>query len=226
MLLLWPTCTSSGKTNTKTTELYYLCVCVCVLLRLALATSGGACVLTADADIPPVTETAVRSALLHALDVVAELGGDVLREDLRVLAGLEVLLPIQEPEGDLELARGLDDRHQLFDLVGGQFTGALVDVDLGLLADQVRETAADTGDLRQSEHHIALSLHVGVQDTQNVLEFGSLHQRARPRQNDKVNSNNKISKGQGHTLRNARNATTTATILATLCPRMRYSAVK
>ena len=65
--------------------------------------------LTADADAPPVAETAVGADLLEPLDVVAELGVEVLGEDLGVLAGLPVLLSVEEPEGDLELAGVLDD---------------------------------------------------------------------------------------------------------------------
>lgn len=133
--------------------------------------------LTADADAPPVAETAVGADLLEPLDVVAELGVEVLGEDLGVLAGLPVLLSVEEPEGDLELAGVLDDGDELLDLVGGELAGALVDVDLGLLADEVGEAAAEALDLGQGEDDIPLTLNVGVEDTQNVLELLALHQR-------------------------------------------------
>ena len=141
------------------------------------AAAGGAGVLTTDADAPPVTETAVGADLLEALDVVAELGVEVLGEDLGVLAGLPVLLSVEEPEGDLELAGVLDDGNELLDLVGGELAGALVDVDLGLLADEVGEAAAEALDLGQGEDDVSLTLNVGVEDTQNVLELLGLHQR-------------------------------------------------
>jgi len=137
-------------------------------------------VLSTDSDAPPVTKTAVGADLLESLDVVTELGINVLGEDLAVLSGLEVLLSVQEPERDLELAWVLDDGDDLLDLIGGQFSCSLVDVDLGLFADEVSETASKTLDLGQSENDISLSFHVCIKNTQNVLEFRSLHQRARP----------------------------------------------
>lgn len=54
-------------------------------------TAGGAGVLTTDADVPEVAETAVELDLLHALEVVAHLGVDVVRVALEPLAGLAVL---------------------------------------------------------------------------------------------------------------------------------------
>jgi hypothetical protein len=39
----------------------------------------------------------------------------------------------------------LNDGHNLFDFIGSQFSGTLVDIDFGLFADQVRETTSDTG---------------------------------------------------------------------------------
>jgi hypothetical protein len=47
----------------------------------------------------------------------------------------------------------------------------LVQVDVGLLQDEVRETATNTADLRHGVHDLVRTLHVGVQDTQDVLEL-------------------------------------------------------
>jgi hypothetical protein len=80
-----------------------------------VATSGFG-VLTTDTKVPVVTETTVITDLLQSLKVVAKLGVQSVREQLVVLAGLEVLLPIQEPFRDFELKRVLDDGDQLFDL--------------------------------------------------------------------------------------------------------------
>lgn len=139
-------------------------------------TATGRCgVLPTDPNSPPVAETPVGPDLLEALDVVAELGVDVLGEDLHVLARLEVLLSVEEPERDLELARVLDDSDDLLDLVGRQLSGSLVDVHLGLLADQVGEPAPQTLDLGQAEDDISLTLDVRVEDTEDMLEFSTLH---------------------------------------------------
>lgn len=146
--------------------------------RALLPAAGGASVLATDADAPPVTETTVSADLLHSLDVITELGVEVLREDLGVLASLPVLLPVEEPKRDLELAGVLDDSDELLDLVGGELTGALVHVDLGLLADKVGEARTETLDLGHSEDDIALALNVGIEDTQNVLKFLALHKRS------------------------------------------------
>lgn len=131
--------------------------------------------LSSDAHAPPVAKTAVGPDLLHPLDVVTELRVEVLSEDLRVLAGLEVLLPIEEPERDLKLARVLDDGHELLNLVSREFTGALVHVDLSLLADKVGESASKALDLGQAEDDVTLTLNVSVENTQDVLKFRSLH---------------------------------------------------
>lgn len=47
-------------------------------------------------------------------------------------------------------------------------------VDVGLLADQVGVAATDTLDLGQGVHDLLLSINVGVEETQNVLEVGLL----------------------------------------------------
>lgn len=136
---------------------------------------GGACVLSTHPHTPPVTKTTVSTDLLKSFNVITKLGIKVLRKDLRVLSGLEVFLPVQEPQRDFELLRVLNDGHKLFNFIGSEFTGTLVDVYFGLFADKIGETASQTLDLRHGENYISLSLNVGVENTQNVLELGSLH---------------------------------------------------
>ena len=48
-------------------------------------------------------------------------------------------------------------------------TVPLVEVDIGLLADQVGITTANTLDLSQGVHDLALSIDVGIEETQDVL---------------------------------------------------------
>ena len=45
----------------------------------------------------------------------------------------------------------------------------LVEVDIGLFADKVGVATTDTLDLGQGVHDLALSINVGVEETQNVL---------------------------------------------------------
>lgn len=113
--------------------------------------------------------------LLHPLNVVSELSVEILREHLAVLAGLEVFLPVEEPERDLELAGVLDYGNEFLDLVCVELTGALVDVNLRLLADEVSEATSEALDLREGEDNVSLALDVGVEDTEDVLELSSLH---------------------------------------------------
>ena len=136
--------------------------------------------LSAHANVPPVTQTAVRANLLEAFEIVTQLGGNVLRKDLTVFASSEILLTIQKPNGDLELPRILDDSHQLFNLIGGQFAGTGIDVNFGLLANQICKTTTDTGNFCQSKDDIALSFNVRVENTQNVLKLRALHEGGRP----------------------------------------------
>ena len=46
----------------------------------------------------------------------------------------------------------------------------LAEVDIGLLADQVGVTTADTLDLGQGVHNLLLSIDVGVQKTQDLFK--------------------------------------------------------
>jgi hypothetical protein len=54
-------------------------------------------VLTTDTETPVVTETTVGPDLLQALEVITELGVDVVGENLRVLAIDDIALPVEEP---------------------------------------------------------------------------------------------------------------------------------
>jgi len=129
------------------------------------------CVLSANADAPVVPETAMVADSLEALEVVAELGVDAVGEDLGVLAVDDVLLPVEEPGGDLVLRRVLDDGDDALELVGVEVAGALVEVDVGLLADEIGVATTDTLDLCQGVHDLALAVDIGVEEAEDVLEL-------------------------------------------------------
>lgn len=137
---------------------------------VATATSSLG-VLATNADTPPVAKTTVSTHLFQALNVLAQLGLQNVRGDLRVLAGADVLLSVQEPLGDLELEGVLNNRNQAFDLIWLELTSALVNVDFSLLADQVGKAATHTLDGGQRKHDLLTPVNVGVEDTQNVLEI-------------------------------------------------------
>jgi hypothetical protein len=141
-----------------------------------LTATSSASVLSTDSDSPPVTQTTVSTDLLKTFNVVTKLGIDVLGKHLIVFSCLEILLPIQEPKGDLELTGVLNNGDELFDLISSEFSGSLVDIDLSLLADQISKPASKTLDFCETENDITLSLNVCVENTKNVLKFSSLHQ--------------------------------------------------
>lgn len=64
----------------------------------------------------------------------------------------------------------------LFDFLFGKLTSSLVEVDLGGLENEVRESSADTLDGSESEHAFAFTVDVCVLDSENVSELLSLDQ--------------------------------------------------
>ena len=161
----WKQCVGTLKNyNCEENKVYYL-----------LSTSSGACVLSTHSDSPPVTKTTMSPNLLHALNVITQLGINVLGKNLTVFSSLEILLTIEKPKRNLELTWILDNRDKFFNFIGSEFTSALVHIDFCLFANQVCEPASKTLDLGQTKDNISFSLYVGIEDTENVLKLGSLH---------------------------------------------------
>ena len=138
--------------------------------RSLTTTGGGLGVLTSDLKTPEVSDTSVSSDLLQSLQVISQLGFQVVGQNVVVLTVNVVLLSVQEPGWDLVLGWVLHDGDNSLQLFLGQFTGTLVQVDISLLANQVRVSSTDTSDLGQSVHNLDSTIDVGVQQTQNVLE--------------------------------------------------------
>lgn len=67
----------------------------------------------------------------------------------------------------------------MFGSMGVTANVPLVEVDIGLLADQVGVTATDTLDLGQRVHDLLLAVNIGVEQTQDELEVRLLagHER-------------------------------------------------
>ncbi len=82
-------------------------------------------VLTTNLDTPVVAETTVSADLLQTLKILTELVIKSVGQNLRVLAVTVVLLSVQEPVGDLVLARVLDNSDDLVDLLLGELTSAI-----------------------------------------------------------------------------------------------------
>uniref|UniRef100_A0A7S0V078 Uncharacterized protein n=1 Tax=Polytomella parva TaxID=51329 RepID=A0A7S0V078_9CHLO len=140
-------------------------------------TSSSLGVLTTNAEAPVVAETAVVPDLLEPDEVITESGIDGRGGKLGELAGGVVLLPVKEPVGDLISSGVGNNTHHALKLIGRALTSALPEVNLSLLADDVRETTANTLNSRQGIHNLSLTLNVGVEKTKNVLEIVTLDKR-------------------------------------------------
>lgn len=134
------------------------------------ASAGGSGVLTSDLKTPEVSETSVSSDLLQTLQVLTELVVKLVDEEVGVLAVDDVTLSVEEPSRDLVLFWVLDDGDDSLELFDSKLTGSLAEVDVGLLADQVGVSTANTTDGGQGVHDLDLTVDVGGQKTQNVLE--------------------------------------------------------
>ncbi len=112
------------------------------------------------------------SNLLQALDVRADATDQSVDHSLSGLAGNNVLLSVEEVVRDLELLGVVDDSHKLFNFFVGEGTSAAINVNFSLLADDVGEASAYTGDLGHGKHDLSLAFNVSVQHTKNVLKLG------------------------------------------------------
>lgn len=150
----------------------------------------GLGVLTPDLETPVVSKTSVGPDLLQPLEVLTETLVDNVGEDVLALAVGDVSLPVKEPRGDLELGGVLHDGNDSLELVGVELTSPirmsvacsstiqkfpgidtpLVEVNIGLLADQVGVSSTDTLNLSKSVHDLTATLNVGVKETQDVLK--------------------------------------------------------
>ncbi len=82
------------------------------LLRNTHSTSSPTCclgMLTSDPDTPVMTQAAVSSNLLEALQIFSEFVLELVGQNLRILAVAMVFLSVQEPVGDFILSWVLHD---------------------------------------------------------------------------------------------------------------------
>lgn len=131
-------------------------------------------VLTSDSETPVVSETSVSSHSLESLNIVSELGVQLIDEEVRVLAIDNISLSVQKPTGNLVLQRVLNDSDDSLELFNGQFTGSLGKIDISLLADEVGISSTNTLDGGKSVHDLDLTVHVSGKQTQNVLKVALL----------------------------------------------------
>ena len=124
----------------------------------ATVTASGLAVLTTDTKMPGVTKTTVHLHLLHTLKIFTHLALDVVSKKLSVGAIDEILLPVEHPNGDLELLRVLKNSNDLLNLLGLQFTSTNGGVDISLLANQ-QEKSGTTEQINEqiAEKYLVIS---------------------------------------------------------------------
>lgn len=150
--------------------------------------------LSSDSSAPEMSQTSVKSHLLHTLQILTE---DTVQQ-VRVLVGglsiLNILGSVQEPKWDFELLGVGNDRDNLRDFLLRKFTSSLVHVDVTLLANDVGESTTDTLminlerlaktisylDRSQSEHNLLSTINVRIANTKDVLEVWCHHSDGHP----------------------------------------------
>lgn len=90
---------------------------------------------------------------------------------MRGLSVNNISLSVQKPRGNFELKGVLDDGYETLKLFVSHFTGTLCHVDVGAFADDVGEAATNTLNARQSVHDFLVTIDIGVQQTDDVLEL-------------------------------------------------------
>ena len=125
--------------------------------------------------------------LLQSLQIFTELSIETVGNALAECTVFPVLLSIEEPVWDLVLTWVEHDSFHTFDLIIVELTGSLDkivnnvitwydliylwEINVSLLADQVRESATDTSDGGHSEHNVSCTIDVCILDTKNMLEL-------------------------------------------------------
>ena len=133
--------------------------------------SGGLGVLSSDTESPVVSESTVKTDLLHSFEILTELVVDGGGEELSSLSVLDVLLSVKEPVWDLVLGWVLHDGDDLVEVFLSKLSGALVHVNVGLAAADEGETATNSLDGGEGVWNLAVTIDVGVEHTMNVLEL-------------------------------------------------------
>ena len=130
--------------------------------------------LTSDLKQPVMSQTSVLLNLLHALNIVSDLGIQSVGADVQVTTVSVVLSSVQEPDGHAVGARIGDDLGDLLPLLLADLTSALLHIDLGEFAHQVSESSADALNCGQRVGDSSLAFDVGVEYSDDELELGLL----------------------------------------------------
>lgn len=139
---------------------------ILLLLRYSdsLSTSAsGFRVLSTNSQTPRVSQSTVSTNFLQTLKIFTHLGISRVGQDLECFAINYISLPVQEPVWNLVLLWILHYCHNSLEFFDSKFSGSLVEIDIGLFANQVRVSTTNTLDLCKGEHDLVLSIDIGIQ---------------------------------------------------------------
>jgi hypothetical protein len=154
----------------------------------ATSSASGLGMLTSNTQAPVVSQTTMGSDLLQALQILTQLALHAVCQHLSVFAVDNVALSVEEPVGDLVLCGILNDGDNSLEFFGCDLSSTvfnhqplvqpislvstipLVQINIGLLANQVGVAATDTLDPGQGIHDLLLSIDVGVEETEDELD--------------------------------------------------------
>ena len=120
---------------------------------------------------PEVSKTSVLLGLSHSLKIFSEEGIKLIGNELTPGAVSWVMLSVQEPLWDVVLEWSGKDVVDLSDLLFVDFTGSLVEVDLGNLHGKEGKSSSNTSDLSETEWSLLFTVDVCVLNSKNMLKF-------------------------------------------------------
>ena len=128
-----------------------------------------------------MSQTTVGSHLEQPLDVLSQLGFQHVGGHLQVLALLVVAEPVEEPLGNSVSFGVVDEAGDGVALLFVELTSSDAGVDSEDLADEEPESPSHSSDGLEGVRDCSLSVNVGVEDTQDVLEVVDVldHERHR-----------------------------------------------
>ena len=119
---------------------------------------------------PEVSKTSVLFGLSHSLEILTHDGIDLIGNELGVGTFTGILLSVEEPLRDIVISGPSNNIRDLLDLIFGQLTSSLVDIDVASLEGEECESPTNTLDLTKTEWGLLLTVQVGVLETKDTFE--------------------------------------------------------
>ena len=143
---------------------------------VTLSAAGGLRVLTTHSDAPIVTQTSVDACLLQSLNVVTELGVEGGGDEVLTLASGEIFLVVKHPVWYFKCLWAGDDSDHSLDFILCKFTGTFVGINLSFFQNNMSEATSNTWNLSDCEQNFDVTINVGVENTEDVLELFGLNE--------------------------------------------------